>query len=42
MIGLIAVTAAGRMAAARLAEELPDTRSYRGPATAAPRVAGVR
>jgi cobalt-precorrin 5A hydrolase / precorrin-3B C17-methyltransferase len=35
MIGLIAVTAAGRVAAARLAEELPDTRSYRGPATTA-------
>jgi cobalt-precorrin 5A hydrolase/precorrin-3B C17-methyltransferase len=35
MIGLIAVTAAGRVAASRLAGELPDTRSYPGPAATA-------
>ncbi|MEP7024495.1 MAG: precorrin-3B C(17)-methyltransferase [Actinomycetota bacterium] len=35
MIGLIAVTAAGRAAVARLADALPDTRSYDGPATTA-------
>jgi cobalt-precorrin 5A hydrolase/precorrin-3B C17-methyltransferase len=35
MIGLIAVTAAGRAAVARLADALPDTRSYDGPAATA-------
>ena len=35
MIGLIAVTAAGRAAVARLADTLPDTRSYDGPAATA-------
>src|SRR5450432_2915688 len=35
MIGLIAVTAAGRAAVARLTDALPDTRSYDGPAATA-------